>query len=74
MSHDSSNRCTEGAPTYPQKDSKIGRRVYYAFVTMLLAASAVLAEDDVVDLDPQGKFSVFDVFRNLGEFLNGLVV
>lgn len=48
------------------------RRIYCALFMMLLAAGNVVAEDDVADLDPNGN-SVVGVFRDLWNYLVGMI-
>lgn len=53
------------------RDVKI--QVYCVLFITLLAVGNVWAEDDVVDVDPNGNFTIFGVFRSLWEFLSGLM-
>ncbi len=47
--------------------SKIKNRIYLALIAMSLAAGNVLAEDDVVDYDPNSPF--LDSLRDLWQLV-----
>ncbi len=64
------SRRAEGAPAY-NAGREVRNRVYCTLCTMLLAAGNARAEDDVVDIDP--NFTIFGVFRDLWDFLTGLI-
>ncbi len=52
-------------------DHKVTHHIYCVLFTLLLVTSNVLAEDIIVDPDPNRNF-VFGLLHNLWDFLTGL--
>ncbi len=55
-------------------DRRVTNRVYCVLITALLAAGNAFAEDDAIEIDPNGFTSYSGVFGKLWDFLVGLVV
>ncbi len=54
---------------FHRKDRKIKSRITCALFTMLLAAGNVFAEDDIIEIEPNG---VIGALNSLWQFLAGL--